>query len=91
MPADIARSHAEVARRVGEILDSRRDPIVLGGDHSVAYPNLTAIGRHFGPGEVGVIQFDAHADTAEALGASGSRTGRRCGWQSMMDRSWART
>lgn len=67
MPADIARSHAEVARRVGEILTAGAIPIVLGGDHSVAYPNLTAIGRHFGPGEVGVIQFDAHADTAEVL------------------------
>ena len=42
-------------------------PIILGGDHSVAYPNITAMAEHFGAGRIGVIQFDAHADTAGIL------------------------
>ena len=40
---------------------------MLGGDHSIADPNMTAVAAHHGPGTVGVIHFDAHADTAEHL------------------------
>ena len=42
-------------------------PIVIGGDHSVAHPDMTAVAEHHGPGKVGVIHFDAHADTATDL------------------------
>ena len=28
---------------------------------------MTAVAAHYGPGSVGVIHFDAHADTAEQL------------------------
>ena len=42
-------------------------PLVLGGDHSIADPNITAVADHHGHGRVGVIHFDAHADTAENL------------------------
>jgi agmatinase len=67
MPADLARSHAEIEARVGEILAAGAIPIVLGGDHSLATPDMTAMAKHFGKGEVGVIHFDTHADTAPAL------------------------
>jgi formimidoylglutamase len=66
MPADLARSHAEIAARVKEILEAGVMPIVLGGDHSLAFPDITTVAEHFGRGKVGVIQFDAHADTAPA-------------------------
>lgn len=65
--ADLARSHAEVERRMGEILAAGAIPIVLGGDHSVAHPTMTALARHHGAGRVGVIQFDTHTDTAADL------------------------
>lgn len=38
-------------------------PIVLGGDHSITYPSAAAVARHVHPRSVGVIHFDAHADT----------------------------
>jgi arginase len=38
-------------------------PIVLGGDHSITYPSAAAVARHVWPRKVGVIHFDAHADT----------------------------
>ena len=38
-------------------------PIVLGGDHSVTYPSAAAVARHLWPRTVGVVHFDAHADT----------------------------
>jgi agmatinase len=67
MPADLARSHAEIEARVGEILRAGAIPVVLGGDHSLAYPDMHAMAMHHGMGEVGVIHFDTHADTAPAL------------------------
>lgn len=40
-------------------------PIVLGGDHTIALPDVTGVAHHVGWGRVAVIHFDAHADTAE--------------------------
>src|SRR5439155_19217909 len=67
VPGDPARSHAAIRQRVGEICAAGAVPIVLGGDHSIADPNMTAVADHYGPGTVGVIHFDAHADTASEL------------------------
>ena len=64
---DPARSHAAVKALVAEVCAAGAVPIVIGGDHSVAHPNLTAIAEHHGAGTVGVIQFDAHTDTATDL------------------------
>ena len=38
-------------------------PIVLGGDHSITYPSAAAVSGHAWPSSVGVLHFDAHADT----------------------------
>jgi agmatinase len=38
-------------------------PIVLGGDHTITYPNATGVTRVHGAGEIALIHFDAHADT----------------------------
>jgi agmatinase len=38
-------------------------PIILGGDHTIALPDVTGVARHVGWGRVSVIHFDAHADT----------------------------
>ena len=40
-------------------------PIVLGGDHTIALPDVTGVARHVGWGRVSVIHFDAHADTGD--------------------------
>ncbi len=40
-------------------------PVVLGGDHTIALPDVTALARHVGWGRVSVIHFDAHADTGD--------------------------
>lgn len=67
LPADPRRSHAAIERTVGEVLAAGAMPLVLGGDHSIAEPELRAVAAAHGP--VGVIQFDAHTDTgAECFG-----------------------
>jgi agmatinase len=39
--------------------------VVLGGDHSIAYPDLTGVAAVHGTGRVSMIHFDAHADTGD--------------------------
>jgi agmatinase len=39
-------------------------PIILGGDHGITWPVATAVADLYGYGSIGVVHFDAHADTA---------------------------
>ncbi len=65
LPADPARSHEAIEATVGEALAAGAIPIVLGGDHSIAEPDIRACaGRH---GAVGMIHFDTHTDTGEEV------------------------
>jgi agmatinase len=40
-------------------------PIVLGGDHSIAFPDAKGVANVLGHGRVSMIHFDAHADTGD--------------------------
>jgi agmatinase len=40
-------------------------PVVLGGDHTIALPDVTGVARHVGFANVSVLHFDAHADTGD--------------------------
>jgi agmatinase len=52
--------------RVSAVAKENVIPIVLGGDHTIALPDVTGIANHVGFGRVSVIHFDAHADTGES-------------------------
>ncbi|MEA2372940.1 MAG: guanidinopropionase [Solirubrobacteraceae bacterium] len=73
VPGDSARSHAAIERLVGEVLDAGLIPIVLGGDHSIAEPDMRACAAVHGP--LGLVQFDAHTDTAPEVFGSGRSHG----------------
>jgi len=61
LPADPARSHVAIEKTVGEVVAAGLVPIVLGGDHSIAEPDIRACAnRH---GAVGLVHFDTHTDT----------------------------
>ncbi len=64
MPAWIERAHALIYRKVREVAETGAIPIVLGGDHSITWPSATAIAEVRRPGSIGIVHFDAHADTA---------------------------
>ena len=64
-PADPAASHAAIERTVGEVLAAGAVPIVLGGDHSIAEPDIRACAERHGP--LGLLHFDTHTDTAREL------------------------
>ncbi|MEN3360327.1 MAG: agmatinase [Mycobacteriales bacterium] len=40
-------------------------PVILGGDHTITWPDVTGVAHAIGWGRVSVIHFDAHADTGE--------------------------
>jgi agmatinase len=65
LPADPARSHAAIEETLGEVLDAGLLPIVLGGDHSIAEPDVRACARKHGP--VGLVHFDTHTDTGREV------------------------
>jgi agmatinase len=52
--------------RVGAVAAAGVIPIILGGDHTIALPDVTGVARHVGWGRVSVIHFDAHADTGDS-------------------------
>jgi agmatinase len=61
IPADPLGSHAAISKTVGEVVDAGAVPIVLGGDHSIAEPDIRACAERTGP--LGLVHFDAHTDT----------------------------
>ena len=61
LPADPVRSHEAIERLVGEVVAAGAVPIILGGDHSIAEPDIRACAAGHGP--VGLVHFDTHTDT----------------------------
>ena len=64
VPAWIERGHAFIYRKIHEVASTGAIPIVLGGDHSITWPSATAVAEVRRPGSIGIVHFDAHADTA---------------------------
>ena len=64
VPAWIERGHAMIYRKVREVAGTGAIPIILGGDHSITWPAATAVAELRRPGSIGIVHFDAHADTA---------------------------
>ena len=65
VPAEAARTHEAIERTVGEVVSAGAIPIVLGGDHSIAEPDIRACAARHGP--LGLVHFDTHTDTGTAV------------------------
>jgi agmatinase len=65
LPCDAVRTHEAIERVVGQVLDAGAIPIVLGGDHGIAEPDIRACAAR--QGSIGLIHFDTHTDTAREL------------------------
>jgi agmatinase len=68
IPAWPERGHAVAYQRVREVLASGAVPVILGGDHSLTWPVVSAVSETLAPRRVAMIHFDAHADTADDEG-----------------------
>jgi agmatinase len=64
-PGDTAQSIKRLEDVVYAVAASGAMPVILGGDHTVTFPDATGVARHAGWGRVSLIHFDAHADTGE--------------------------
>jgi agmatinase len=60
---DVEKSCASLEKVVEEVSKTGAFPLVIGGDHTITWPNATGLARARGWGRLGVIHFDAHADT----------------------------
>ena len=56
------RSMEPVRAMVREIAEAGAIPVIIGGDHSLEYPDVAGVADVYGKKNVGVIHFDAHYD-----------------------------
>jgi guanidinopropionase len=63
-PFDVLATLASVQRFFAEICSASALPLAVGGDHLITLPVLRTVGRQR---PVGLIHFDAHADTMDTL------------------------
>jgi agmatinase len=61
-PFSIEESMEPIRELVREVAEAGAVPMILGGDHSILWPNAAAMADVYGAGKVGVIHFDAHVD-----------------------------
>jgi agmatinase len=67
---NIEEAVKNIEEDVYKIASSGAIPIILGGDHTIAWPDHTGVARHHGFGKVSMIHFDAHADTGDIFQGS---------------------
>ncbi|HLL50265.1 MAG TPA: arginase family protein, partial [Thermomicrobiales bacterium] len=64
IPANIEKTFDQIDKAVGYIHERAVFPVVLGGDHSIGYPDIRGIAARC-DGNVGIIHFDRHFDLSE--------------------------
>lgn len=60
-------SFDSIREKYNDLIEAGTIPIVLGGDHSIAYPTIQTLAKKHKK-RVGVIHFDAHLDNYPAFG-----------------------
>ncbi len=59
------KTYANIYKSIKQLLQHNKVPFVLGGDHSISFPIIKALGEQYK--RFNVIHFDAHLDTYERL------------------------
>src|ERR1700744_3060298 len=62
---DAARSVRDLQACVHQVTAAGAVPLILGGDHTITWPDAAGVAQHRGQGRVSLIHFDAHADTGD--------------------------
>jgi arginase len=77
---------ADVEKSVGAMMDRGLRPVCLGGDHSITFPIMRAVGKRL-PG-LTIIHFDAHPDLYDEL--DGNRMSHACPFARIMEERLAK-
>ncbi|HTG48374.1 MAG TPA: agmatinase [Actinomycetota bacterium] len=65
VPTRFERALRVIHEKVFRVASAGPIPVVLGGDHAITYPSAAAVARAVWPRRVGIVHFDAHADTGQ--------------------------
>jgi agmatinase len=76
----------DIEKAVGDVVDRELRPVCLGGDHSITFPILRAVGKRV-PG-LTIIHFDAHPDLYDEL--DGNRMSHACPFARIMEEGLAK-
>jgi agmatinase len=64
IPSNIEKTFDQIERAVHHLAAAGVFPVIIGGDHSIGYPDVKAVARQV-DGNVGIIHLDRHIDLAE--------------------------
>ena len=64
IPANIEKSFDQIDKAVGYMHEHAIFPVILGGDHSIGYPDIRGMSPYI-DGNIGIIHFDRHSDISE--------------------------
>jgi agmatinase len=64
IPANIEKSFDQIDKAVSYIHEREVFPVILGGDHSIGYPDIRGLAPYV-DGKIGIIHFDRHSDMSE--------------------------
>jgi agmatinase len=64
IPANLEKSFDQIADAIAYITQRAVFPVVLGGDHSIGYPDIRGMAPYI-DGKIGIIHFDRHSDLGE--------------------------
>ncbi|HEY6770224.1 MAG TPA: agmatinase [Candidatus Sulfotelmatobacter sp.] len=81
LASDRASAFAMIEREIESLLKTGQRPVALGGDHSITYPILRALGKYY-PG-LTIVHFDAHPDLYDEF--EGSRLSHACPFARIME------
>ncbi len=79
---DFAAVSRRIEKKVSAVLDKEAIPILLGGDHSITYPIVRAIGKKYQA--LDILHFDAHPDLYDEL--NGDRFSHACPFKRILDK-----
>ncbi|MFL5758477.1 MAG: agmatinase family protein [Thermomicrobiales bacterium] len=65
IPANIEKSFDQIDKGLAYIHERAVFPVVLGGDHSIGYPDIRGLAPYV-DGNIGIIHFDRHSDLSES-------------------------
>lgn len=81
-----ATSLEVIERSVQQLLEKGQRPVCLGGDHSITYPVVRAIGRRYP--DLTIVHFDAHPDLYDEF--EGNRYSHACPFARIMEEGCAK-